>query len=390
MNSNPIVFSMFLIFTGAAVLATIALYTRQALLVAYIFLGLILGHCGLKLIADAGVVHKIGDIGIIFLLFLLGLNLHPQDLLHLFKKTLWITLFSSLVFLFIGFLVSVLFGFNMLESVIIGVAITFSSTIIGLKLLPTTVLHHQHIGEVVISILLLQDLLAILALLFVHIGGINGGVGWMHIGMLLLSLPLLLLTAFLAEKFLLSILFARFDRMKEYVFLLAIAWCLGLAELAKILGLSYEVGAFIAGVTIAAGPIAFYIAENLKPIRDFFLVMFFFSIGAEFDLHYFPVIIVPALILSVLLLVIKPITFSFLLRRSSEPKHVANEVGMRLGQTSSFSLLVAYLAVNIGLIGETAAYLIQATTLITFIVSSYLIVLRYPTPIAISEKLRRD
>lgn len=389
MNDNIVIFSMFLIFSGAAVFSTMALYTRQALLVAYIFLGLLLGPWGLKLIGDAHIVHKIGDVGIIFLLFLLGLNLHPQDLLHLFKKTVWITLFSSLVFFIIGFIVSFCFGFNITESIVIGIAVTFSSTIIGLKLLPTTVLHHQHTGELVISILLLQDLLAIIALLLIHVISAHG-VSVLHISAAVLSLPFLLLVAFVFQKFVLTYLFSRFDRMREYIFLLAIAWCLSMSELAKTVGLSYEIGAFIAGVSIAAGPIAFYISESLKPIRDFFLVLFFFSIGADFDLHYFPIVIFPAIILAVLLMIIKPLTFSWLLQKAKEPKHVAWEIGIRLGQTSSFSLLVVYLALNSGLIDTATSYVVQATTLITFIISSYLIVLRYPTPIAISEKLRRE
>lgn len=389
MNDNAIIFSMFLVFSGAALLSTVALYTRQALLVAYIFLGLLLGPWGLKLIVDINVVHKIGDIGIIFLLFLLGLNLHPQDLLRLFKKTFWITLLSSIVFLIIGFSVSYLYGFTIAECLIIGVAVTFSSTIIGLKLLPTTVLHHQHTGELVVSILLLQDLLAIFVMLLMHIGGIHG-MDVLHIGMALLSLPFLFLVTFTFEKFILKHLFFRFDKMREYVFLLAIAWCLSISELAKLLGLSYEVGAFIAGVSVATGPIAFYISESLKPVRDFFLVLFFFSIGADFDLHYFPIIVGPSVILAALLMIIKPLTFRFLLSRANESKPVAWEIGIRLGQTSSFSLLVIYMALQSGLIDATASYLVQATTLITFIISSTIVVLRYPTPIAISDKLRRD
>ncbi|KPJ67392.1 MAG: sodium:proton antiporter [Coxiella sp. DG_40] len=389
MNDNAIIFSIFLIFSGAALLSTVALYTRQALLVAYIFLGLLLGPWGLKLIVDINVVHKIGDIGIIFLLFLLGLNLHPQDLLRLFKKTFWITLLSSIVFLIIGFSVSCLFGFSIIQSLVVGVAVTFSSTIIGLKLLPTTVLHHQHTGELVVSILLLQDLLAIFVMLLMHIGSIHG-MNVLHFSVTLLSLPFLFLITFLFEKFILAYLFAHFDKMREYLFLLAIAWCLSISELAKLLGLSYEIGAFVAGISIATGPIAFYISESLKPVRDFFLVLFFFSIGADFDLHYFPVIIAPAVVLAGLLMMIKPLTFRVLLGLANESRSVAWEIGVRLGQTSSFSLLVTYVALQHGLINTATAYLVQAITLITFIVSSTIIVLRYPTPIAISDKLRRD
>ncbi len=156
------------------------------------------------------------------------------------------------------------------------------------------------------------------------------------------------------------------------------------------MGLSEDIGAFVAGVVLASSPISLFIAESLKPLRDFFLVMFFFSIGATFNFTYGAQIIIPALILSALVLVIKPGLFYLLLMRSGEKKSVAKEVGIRLGQGSEFSLLVANIALNIKLISDVASNLIQATTILTFIVSSYVVVLKYPTPIALSEKMRKD
>ena len=126
MTENAILYSVFLIFFGAAVLATVALYTRQSLLVAYILLGVILGPWGLNLVGDTAFAQRVGDIGIIFLLFLLGLNLHPQKLFHLLRKTSLVTLISSLAFAFFGFLVGVLCGFNPMESMMIGAAMMFS------------------------------------------------------------------------------------------------------------------------------------------------------------------------------------------------------------------------------------------------------------------------
>lgn len=389
MSDNTLLFSIFLIFTGAAIFSTLALYTRQSLLVAYILLGLLLGPWGFKLIVNADAIQKIGDVGIIFLLFLLGLHLQPQALLHLLKKVTMVALASSIIFAAIGFGIASAYHYSLIECVVIGVAMMFSSTIIGLKLLPTTVLHHQHIGNVMIGILLLQDLIAIIALLLVH-GATIGDLNILKLCLIALSLPGLLAFAFLFERYVLIKLFSRFDRVREYMFLLAIAWCLGVAELAALIGLSAEVGAFIAGVSIAASPISLYIAESLKPLRDFFLVLFFFSVGASFNLHFFPTIAIPALILAVVLLIAKPIVFQFLLTKVHETKHVSWEIGVRLGQVSEFSLLLAYVAANGALIGDSASYLIQATTLLTFIASSYLVVLRYPTPVALSEKLRRD
>jgi Kef-type K+ transport system membrane component KefB len=182
----------------------------------------------------------------------------------------------------------------------------------------------------------------------------------------------------------------RYDRFQEYIFLVAVGWCLGLAELAEIAGLSSEIGAFIAGITIATSPIAQYIAICLKPLRDFFLILFFFSIGASFKIALLNDILLPALILTGLMMVLKPIVFRYTLSHISESKALAWEVGFRLGQISEFSLLIAYIATSIHLIGEEASHLIQATAILSFLISSYIVVFRFPTPIAVSDKLRRD
>ena len=392
MQESSFVFSIFVIFTGAAILATLALYTRQSVLVAYMLLGMALGPSGLKLVPDINLAREIGDVGIIFLLFLLGLDLNPKDLIHTLRNTTIVTLVSSGLFAVVGFIVGYLFGFNFTECLLIGAALMFSSTIIGLKLLPTTALHHQPIGETMISILLLQDILAILVLIAIHGANMTGN-KVLDLSLTVVTLPALLGLAFFLQHYVIARLLARFNRIKEYIFLLALGWCMGLAELAKYFGLSAEIGAFLAGVSIAEGPIALYIAQSLKPLRDFCLVMFFFAIGASFDLNYLPQIIIPALILAAVVLGVKPSLFAALLRfTGNRDNKSALEVGIRLGQTSEFSLLLAYLAAEStnALIGPKANYLIQATTLITFFVSSYVVVWRYPTPVAFSEKLRRD
>lgn len=389
MQSETIVFTIFLIFFGATILSTIALYTRQSLLVAFIVLGALMGPFGFGLVSNSALVHQVSEVGIIFLLFLLGLHLQPRNLLQMLRKVTIVAVVSSLIFAALGYGVSILFGFSQSQALIVGAAVMFSSTIIGLKLLPTTILHHQHIGEVMISVLLMQDLIAIVVMLALNGMSVNG-FSWMDGAFIVLALPSLIALAFLVEHFILLKLLARFDRTQEYVFLLSIGWCLGMAELARYVGLSEEIGAFIAGVALAESPIALYIAESLKPLRDFFLVMFFFSIGAAFNFDFLPQVLAPALLLAGLLLVLKPVVFYYLLRHAGEDEPVSKEVGMRLGQASEFSLLVAALATSGGLISDKTTYLIQATTLLTFIVSSYLVVLLYPTPIALTDKMRRD
>ena len=389
MHEDSIIFSIFLIFTGAAVVAGIALFARQSLLVAYILLGGLVGPWGFKLVDDPALIQQIGHIGIIFLLFLLGLNLHPWQLARMLREAIVVTVASSLAFAAVGALIAWGFGFSLFEILIIGAVMMFSSTIIGLKLLPTTALHHRHVGQVMISILLLQDILAIGILLLLE-GFTESGMEWEQLGLLAVALPLLVVVSFLFERYVLLPLMRRFDKIQEYVFLTAIGWCLGMAQLAESLGLSYEVGAFIAGVSLATNPIARFIAESFKPLRDFFLIMFFFSLGASFDLTMLPDIVLPAALLAALMLLSKPVIFAKLLASSGESPDLSKEVGLRLGQVSEFSLLIAVLALNSGAIGLRASYLIQTTTLITFIVSSYLIMLRYPTPIAVSDRLRKD
>ena len=389
MEQGSIVFTVFLVFTGAALFATLALYARQSLLVAYILLGVLLGPWGLGFVDDAELIRDISEFGIIFLLFLLGLNLQPQELVRMVRKTTLVTLISSLLFALIGYLVAIAFGFSQMEALLIGGAATFSSTIVGLKLLPTTMLHHQRTGEVIISILLLQDLVAIVLLLVVQ----GSSAGEMPLGdllMLVLALPGLVALAWVLNRYVLLKLIQRFDRIQEYIFLMTIGWCLGIAELANLIGLSAEIGAFIAGVTLASSPISLFIAESLKPLRDFFLVLFFFSLGAGFDLGMIEQVLMPALLLAGLLMLAKPPVFKLLLLRTGESHKRSHEVGFRLGQMSEFSLLLAVLAMEMGVIGEQASYLIQLATLLTFLVSSYIVVVRFPTPIAVSDALRRD
>jgi Kef-type K+ transport system membrane component KefB len=388
-DQSPVTFSFFLIFTGAAAVASLALYTRQPLLIAYIVLGALIGPYGLGLITNLSMLQDIAHVGIIFLLFLLGLDMQPRALLTTMRNATLVALASAVCFALVGAAVAHLFGFTPTEALITGVGMMFSSTIIGIKLLPTTVLHHRHTGELMVGLLLLQDMIAILVLVAL-MGSRSGEFEPAALLRALLALPVLIGLAALVVRVVLMPLIQRFDRFQEYIFLLAIGWCLGLAELASLMRLSPEIGAFVAGVSIASSPISQYIAVSLKPLRDFFLVLFFFSLGGSFDLGVLHSIVVAALVLSLLMLLLKPLVFRFLLGRLSETPALAWDVGLRLGQNSEFSLLIAYMAAGFGMIGKEASHLIQATAIATFVVSSYIVVLNCPNPIAISDRLRRD
>ncbi|NKC14331.1 MAG: cation:proton antiporter [Gammaproteobacteria bacterium] len=387
MTEPAVIHVLFLVFTGAAVLAALALLARQSLLVAYVIAGLLVGPEVLDLLPPSVNVRDIGQAGIIFLLFLLGLNLHPQKLSRLLGPATRVTGISALAVLLIITPVAMALDVGLGEAAFVGVALGFSSTIIGLKLLPTTVLHHRHVGELIISILLLQDVIAIVMLLVVQILGYGGS--WTSALLSAVGLPALALFAWGFSRYCLIPVLARFDTIPEYLFLATIGWCLGAAQAAHLLGLSHEMGAFVAGVALAAHPVSTYIAEQLKPLRDFFLILFFFALGAEFPLSQLADVVLPSVVLAFVVMVIKPIIYSKLLIRSGEEPRLAREVGVRLGQASEFSLLLVVLAFEAAVVGERVFLIVQGATLITFVASSYYVMNRYPTPIAVNERLRQ-
>ena len=298
------------------------------------------------------------------------------------------TLFTSLVFLAVISSAALLLNFALVDSIIIGAALMFSSTIVSLKLIPTTALHHKHTGEMMISVLLMQDVIAIIFILLLT-GGQSDDVG-MAIAILFIKLILLIIIAYVLVRYVVNSLFQRFDIIREYTFLLALGWGMLGAGAAKAVGLSYEMGAFIAGVAFASSPVAMAVAENLKPLRDFFLILFFFSIGAQFNYLVTQDVLLAGLLIAILIVVIKPFVFKQGFQIIGENKKLSMELGVRLGQGSEFSLLLVYSALAAGLIDARSSYLVQMVVVFSFIFSTYWVVYRYRTPISSTEKNRMD
>ena len=385
---DHIILQFVLIFAGAALFATVFLYLKQPIIIAYIVLGIVVGPKGLGLINDADQIEQLAHIGIILLLFLIGLNFQPKKLVGLLGRVGLVTLATCFIFTLLGLAAALALGFPFFDSLVIGAALMFSSTIVSLKLIPTTQLHHRHIGDVMLSVLLLQDVIAIVLIVLVTEGGMDNIA--MSVALLLLKLVLLSVASFIVVKFVITKLFLKFDVIKEHTFVMALGWGLFVAGAAEMLGLSLEMGAFIAGISLATVPIALVIAEELKPLRDFFLILFFFSIGAKFDLVVSQQLIVPGLIITALLMVTKPVIFNWGFKAIGEkPKHSA-QLGVRLGQASEFSLLIAFSALASGLIEERSSYLIQLVVVLTFVASTYWVVNAYPTPISYKSSQRKD
>jgi len=385
---DNIIFELVLIFAGAAILATLFLYLKQPIILAYIALGVAIGPSGVGLINNPDHIEQLSHIGIILLLFLIGLNLRPDRMVGLFGKLSLLTLITSIIFLSITMLAAFLMGFPLLQSLIVGAALMFSSTIIGLKLIPTTTLHHKHRGEMIVSVLLLQDILAIIIILLISGGQENNIL--LTVSLLFLKLILLTVISFYVVKYVITALYIKFDTIREHTFLMSLGWGLMVAGIAEYIGLTFEMGAFIAGVSIATLPIALVIAEELKPLRDFFLILFFFSIGAQFDLLVMRDVILPGIVIALIIVLAKPLIYRWSFNIAGEKDYVSTELGVRLGQASEFSLLVAYSALVSGLIDQRSSYLIQTVVILTFVISTYWVINKYPTPISSEASQRRD
>ena len=385
---DNILFELVLIFAGAAIIATLFLYLKQPIILAYIALGVAIGPSGAGLIDNPHHIERLSHIGIILLLFLIGLNLRPDRMVGLFGKISLLTLATSIIFMVLVSMAAFSLGFRLLHSLVIGAALMFSSTIVGLKLIPTTTLHHKHRGEMMVSVLLLQDILAIIIILLIA-GGQENNIP-LTVTMLFLKLVGLAVVSFVVVRYVLTALFTRFDIIREYTFLMSLGWGLMVAGVAEYIGLSFEMGAFIAGVSLATLPTATVIAEELKPLRDFFLIMFFFSIGAQFDLLAMNDVLLPGAVIALLIVGVKPWVYRRAFNISGEKNYVSAELGIRLGQASEFSLLVAYSALLSGLIDQRSTYLVQIVVVFTFIISTYRVISKYPTPISSEPSRRRD
>lgn len=368
-------------------LAVIGVLTRQPIIIAYILAGIALGPWGFSIIKGISFLNGVSHIGVVLLLFLAGVVLHPRRLVELFKETIIITVVTGLIFCTIFAAVARIFGFSILECVIIGIALMFSSTILVVKLLPTTALHQKRMGSLCIAVLIAQDIIAVAVLLFLS-GRRPGSV--LQTALIPVVGATFIAAVMFGEQYIIRPIMRKVDYYHEVIYLMALAWCFGCSIVAQKIGFSHEIGAFIAGLSLARSPISLFLSEGLKFFRDFFLVLFFFTLGAQIDILIVKIICIPAIVLSILLLVMKPLGYMLLFRFNGEQRRFSKEIGIRLGQASEFSLIVGLTALASNDISRNAAQLIAIVFIITLIVSSYITVFFLPTPIGSSGTLKQD
>jgi len=381
-----------LIVIGCGLLAWLTVVFRQPVIVAYFAAGLILAPALLRIEGEfvPTFVSISSRLGITLLLFMAGMVLHPDRILKFFRTALLMTAAGALITWMLVFAVLYVWGVEPLQSHICGLATMFSSTILVVKLLPTTTLHQRRMGALCIAILIAEDLLAVVLITLLRVGQAFGPDQPAAVAALPLKAVFLIVAAFLGERYVLRPMFRRADRYPEVLIILSLAWGLGAAAIAEKFGLSAEIGAFIGGVSLARNKVAYVIAEQLKPLRDFFLMFFFFTLGLKLDLTHIGTAWMPALALGVLIVTLRPVYGSFLLRLAGEERAFSRETGLRLGQASEFGLIVSAVAMETGFLSSPVAAIIQIAIIVSMVLSSYVVTARLPTPLGPRPQLQLD
>lgn len=360
----------------AAVLGGLAVRLRQPLLIGFILVGVITGPAGLGWVGeDTGEVVLLAELGIAVLLFLVGLKLD----VHLMRSTgtvalvagLGQVLFTSVV----GLGLALALGLALVPALYVALALSFSSTIIVVKLLSDTREIDQLHGRIAVGLLIVQDIVVILVMIaLTAVGGAGSGDDLTStVALTVAKGVLLLLVVGAAMRWVLPRVLAQVARSAELMVLVALAWGVSLAAAGDWLGFSAEVGAFLAGVSLASTPYREAIGSRLVSLRDFLLLFFFLDLGARLELVDAAGQLGAAIVLSVFVLSGKVLIVLVIMGRLGYRRRTSFLTGVSLAQISEFSLILAALGLGLGHIDGGTVGLITVVALVTISASSYMI-----------------
>lgn len=361
-----------LVIVIAAVISLIMRLLRQPLILGYILTGIVVGPSILNMIDAKEAFESFSEVGITLLLFIIGLGLNAGIIKSLGKVAL-VTAASILLLVGgAGFGASQALGFGVTEGIIVGLALFFSSTIIILKVLSDKREVSRLYGQIAIGVILVDDIIATLAILVVGAVGTAGGLSFADVGILVAKGFVLAVGLYIVGAKIMPRLTKFFASSQELLFLFAVSWGLGVSTLFYFAGFSHEVGALFAGVSLASLPYATEMGARLKPLRDFFIVLFFVSLGETFTFDALSGSIVPALILSAIVLFGKPLFVMSSLGALGYTRLTSFKAGIHLSQISEFSIILIVFAGSVGLVSAKATAIITLVALITIAISTYL------------------
>ncbi|MFO8027706.1 MAG: cation:proton antiporter [Opitutales bacterium] len=362
---------------GAAAFAFLGKLVRMPSIVAYILAGIVLGPV-LGLVAIDHSLELISELGIALLLFLVGLELSLQKIKDLGGVGLTLGGLQMCLTAAGGFAVASLLGFAPVAATFLAATVTFSSTVVVIKLLDQKGVTNRLYARISIALFLAQDIVVVVALTI--LSGLGGGgdlelmVAAKNLALAFGGMLVLLLVSLLAARYALPKPFAWAARSPDTVFIWALCWCFLVVLLAHVFHLSVEIGAFLAGIAIAQLPIHEDLHRRLHPLMTLFIAVFLVTLGIKMDLSGLGEILPAALALSAFVLLVKPVIVFSILARMRFSEYTAFQAAVATGQISEFAFILLALGAGGGLIGGTVASLGGLTGLITIGISSYLII----------------
>lgn len=365
-------FELGVIIIAVSLIGIIFKVVRQPLILAYIVTGFLLGPLFFKVIPNKELVNTFSTIGITFLLFLVGLELDIRKLKSIGKTSLILSLGHFAISSIIGFLISIVFGYPLIASLYIALALTLSSTVIVVKLLSETHNLNSLFGKIDIGFLVIQDIIAICALIFLDALKFGSPIDILPFLAVFIKAAILIAIAFLISTYILPHIFRYTAKNQELLFVLSIAWCFLIAITASYFGLSIEIGAFLAGLSLGYLPYSYEIVSRVKSLRDFFLIMFFVALGTQVSL-YLQDGILPITVFTLFVLFIQPLIVMLILGFSGYRKRTSFLAGISIAQISEFSLVILGVGYSLGHISSEVVSQVTIIGVITITVSTYFI-----------------
>jgi len=381
-------FALLLMMSAAA--GGLALWLRQPVLIAYIAIGIVAGPAVLGVVTAHDQIALLAQVGVAVLLFVVGLKLDLQHVRHIGPVAVATGLGQLTFTIIIGFVLLLVMDRGWVEALYVAVALTFSSTIIIVKLLSDKREIDSLHGRIAVGFLIVQDLAVVLAMMVMSAlrGNASGGSLLELAGSLTLRICVAGVAMYLLMRFVLPRIVGRMARSQELLLVFAIAWGTSLAALGEWAGFSKEAGAFLAGFSLASTPFRDAINARLTGIRDFLLLFFFIDLGANLDFSTLGGEIWPAVVLSLFVLVGNPLIVLAIMGFMGYRRRTGFLCGLTVAQISEFSIIFIAMGISLGHIGAGALGLTTLVGLATIAVSTYMILYSHPLYDALAPLLR--
>ncbi len=376
---NNLFFELAVVLVGAGVIAYLVHFLKQPSIIAYIIAGLIIGPLGLYQLQHGDILHGLSEIGITLLLFMVGLDLDISQLKKIGKAALLAGLGQVIFTSAIGFALVKLMGFETVPALYIAIALTFSSTIIVVKLLSEKKDMQSLYGKLAVGIFLVQDIAAIFILIFLA-GASNSEQAVIGGGGLYTSIILTLAKAFMIGMVVIILSRTVFPKLMkslvksdELLLLFSLAWSLGLAALfsSPFIGFNAAIGGFVAGLALANSGAHYQVSGRIKPIRDFFIVIFFIVMGSQLVITEIASAIIPAIVLAMFVLIGNPLIVTIILGLLGYKIRTSFMAGVTVAQISEFSLILMALGLATGHVGQQHVTIVTLVGIVTIGISSY-------------------